>query len=280
MTISEKIEDIKFTKSVAGYTQKEVDSFIADILPLVREEEQLVAALRVKLAAFEGKSDEIRRQEREAYRLLEAAKEEAEIIVATAKKKAEDIASEARVAAEVQQRAASARAAEMISNAENEANTLVNEANANAQKIVSTADARGRELLAKVKEVCSEEERKAKALSNECAAFETRFRTIVADTAVALAKIKEETPMPYEEVARPVEAPQEDEPKPPVKEEAVSETEVEIPMAISHQKREEPHVRRLYDTVNVTYENEEDDFSEIKDIMNGKGVKSPTHFSE
>ena len=279
MTISERFEDIKFTKSVAGYTQKEVDGFIADVLPLIREEEQLVAALRVKLAAFEGKSDEIKQKELDAYRLLEAAKEEAEIIVATAKKKAEDIASEARVAAEVQQRAASARAAEMITNAENEANTLVSEANANAQKIVNTADARGRELLAKVKAVCDEEERKAKALSNECAAFETRFRTIVADTAMALAKIKEETPVPYDEVAVPPEISKEESQNPPVKEETVTETEVEIPAA-SRPKREEPHLRRLYDTVNVTYENEEDDFSEIKGIMNGKGVKSPTHFSE
>ena len=280
MTISERFENIKFTKSVAGYTQKEVDGFIADVLPLIREEEQLIAALRVKLAAFEGKSEEIREQEQKAYRLLEAAKEEAEIIVATAKKNAKDIESEARVAAEVQQRAAGARAAETIADANAKADARVSEANAAAERIIATADARGRELLAKVKAVCDEEERKAKALANECVAFENRFRTIVADTAVALAKMKEETPVPYDEVAKVPEVKNEDAPKPLEKEEATSETTVEIPVAISHPKREEPHIRRLYDTVNVTYENEEDDFSEIKGIMSGKDLKSPTSFSE
>lgn len=279
MTISEKFENIKFTKSVAGYTQKEVDGFIADILPFVREEEQLLVALRVKLEAFEGKSEEIRQKEQEAYRLLEAAKEEAKIIVATAKKSAEDITAEARVAAEVQQRAASARAAETIADADAKANSRINEANAAAERIIATADAKGRELLEKVKAVYDEEERKAKALANECVAFEDRFRTIVADTAKALARLKEETPVPYEEVKK---APEVHKEEPPAVQEEVAalETEVEVPVTVSRAKKGESHVRKLYDTVNVTYENEEDDFSQIRDIMNGKGAKSPTHFSE
>ncbi|MBE6680100.1 MAG: DivIVA domain-containing protein [Ruminococcaceae bacterium] len=282
MTLSDKVKNLKFTKSVGGYTTREVDAFLAEILPLLREEEQVLSALRAKLSAFEGKGEEIRQKEQETYRLLEAAKEEAQIIVATAKKEAADIASAARIEAEVQQRSAASHASETISKAEAKAQARMDEANAVAEKIIATADARGRELLAKVKAVCDEEERKAKALANECADFETRFRTIVADTARALAKIKEESPVPYEEAVKPTEPlkaepPKEKEPEvTEPKEEPLVETEVDIGTLVFPKA----NTRKLYDMVDVTYENEEDDFSEIRDIMKGKGAKSPTHFSE
>ena len=96
--------------------------------------------------------------------------------------------------------------------------------------------------------------------------------------------MKEETPVPYDvpKVSKPPKTEEVVKEEVPVKEAqsevaAEIEHEVEIPVV---QKREEPRVRKLYDTVNVTYENEDDDFSDIRNMMNGKGVKSPTHFSE
>ena len=205
MPVSERFTDIKFSKSVAGYSQKEVDGFINDILPLIKEQEQLVAALTVKLDALEAQRDEVKQKEQEAYRLLEAAKKEADIIIATAKKNAEDIASKAQVASEVQTRAAAARAAELISDAETK-----------AEKIICAADEKARAMLEKTKEYTDEEKRKAQALSNECAEFEARFKTLVAETAKAFAAVKEQTPMP------PVKELPKEEPK-EVKEEPISE---------------------------------------------------------
>ncbi len=278
MTLSEKLEEVKFTKSVAGYAQKEVDGFIADILPLVREQEQIISALRVKLEAFEGQGEEIMRKEREARALLEAAKQESEIIIATAKKSADDIAAEARVASEVQIRAASTRAADTIANAESQAAARVSEAEATAEKIIATADAKGRELLEKVRAIYDAEEKKAKALVNECAAFEARFRNVVASTVESLAKINSEAPVtPDVKSEESVKVEQVSVPPEETVEEKVEEENVPV-VTPAHG---EPRRRKLYDTVNVTYENDEDDdFSDIKSVMKGKGIKGPTDFSE
>lgn len=285
MFLSEKFEEIKFSKSVAGYATKEVDGFIADILPLAKEEEQLILGLRAKLEALEARQDEIRKIEQEAYRLLEAAKTEAEIIVATAKKKAGDIESDTKVNCEVKLRSATSRASEIITNADAEAEEKIAKAKSEAERIVLEADANGRALIMRVTEVCNEENRKAKELSNECAAFEERFRTIVADTVKALAKMKEEAPVLCDTAVKvdisaktPEPALEKDEEEPKT-EKAIDVEFIGTKPVTALDKKEEKTQRRLYDTVQVTYENEED-FSEIQDIMKGPQCKSPTHFSE
>lgn len=299
MALSEKIEEIKFAKSVAGYAIKEVDGFMADLLLLAKEEEQLIMVLRAKLEAFELQRDDIKKQEHEAYKLLEAAKKEAEIIVATAKKNAETIVSEAQVDAEVQVRSATARANDILENADALSNAKISDAYASAEKIIADASQKSKEMLEQVKAACDEEMRKAKALANECASFETRFRTIVADTAQALMKIKEETPVPYDAAA--IKAPEkaveshasEAEEKAPALateeitpvekvEETKESTDVEFaggkPVA-ALAKKEEKTQRKLYDNVQVTYD-AENDFEQIRDIMKGPERKSPTHFSD
>lgn len=283
MALSERFEEIKFSKSVAGYSTKEVDGFIADTLLLIRDEEQLLSALKVKLEAFEAQRDEIKKKENEAYRLLEAAKREAEIIVATAKKNAEDIVAKANLDGEVEVRTASARAEEIVKNAEEKAAEKVAAANENAERIILAADENGRKMLADSAKAYEEEMQKAKALSNECADFEKRFRSIVTDTVMALAKIKEETPVPYDTETKVKEEVKAEEPKAEEEPVAKEETETEVVLAgsipVAALKKEERQPRRLYETVSVEYE-AEDDFSSIREIMNGNEAKSPTHFSE
>lgn len=296
MPLSEKFTDTKFTKSVAGYSTKEVDGFINDVLPLLKEQEQLMAALKVKLDAFEGQRDEIQAKEHEAYRLLEAAKKEAEIIVATAKKSAESMTSDAQVASEVQVRAATARAHEIIADAEKKSATAARKAEENAKKIIAAADAEARAMLEKVKAHCDCETDKAQQLSNECAAFEARFRAMVAETAKAFALIKEQTPLPAKEVTVPKakESAPIEEAVFETKEEETKETpappktdaepqDIEIVggrPVMPRAKREAPAPRRLYDTVQVTYD-DDDDFSDIRAIMEQtEKRKSPVDFSE
>ncbi|MBQ8836150.1 MAG: DivIVA domain-containing protein [Clostridia bacterium] len=298
MPLSEKFTDIKFTKSVAGYAQKEVDGFINDVLPLVKEQEQQLAALKAKIAAFEAERDEISAREHESYRLLEAAKKESDIIIATAKKRAVAIESEAQTASEVQHRASTARAGDIIASAEKKATALVNDAEINAKKIIQTADATARAMLEKVKEHCDSETAKAQRLSDECAAFEARFKAVVAETANTFAKLKEQTPLPAK--APEIKAKKEPTPAKNVREELpkvqpAAEVEsderenspeemhdIEIvggkPVTLQQKKTQTP--RRLYDTLQVTYD-DDDDFSEISEIMKRSDKrKSPVDFSE
>ncbi len=294
MSVSEKLTDIKFTKSVAGYSAKEVDGFVNDLLPLAKEQEQLLLALKVKLDAFEAQRDEIQGKEQKARQLLEAAKKEAEIIVATAKKEAETINSEAHVASEVQLRAATSRAAEIMADAEKNAAQTVLEAEKNADKIIRAADAEARAMIEKVKAYSEEERRKAQGLSNECAAFEARFKALVCDTESAIAALRESAPVaPKVTEAKKPEPKVTSEPKeeifkekaaePAVREEPKEVQDFEIVGGVPYaqmQKKEPSQKRHLYDTVNVTYD-DGDDFSDIRRIMeNGEKRKSPTHFSE
>lgn len=296
MPLSDKFTEIKFTKSVAGYNSKEVDGFINDVLPLIKEQEQLLAALKVKLEAFETQRDEIQAKEREAYRLLEAAKKEADIIVAAAKKSAESITADAHVSSEVQLRAATSRAGEIIAEAEAKSAALTRDAEVNAKKIISAADADARAMLEKVKTHCDSETSKVQKLSDECAAFEARFKAMVADTAKAFAAIKEQTPLPakapavkaecLEKVELTVKA-EEPAPKaePEPKEEIVDSEPIDIEIVggrpVAHRpKKAANSPRRLYDTLQITYD-DDDDFSDIRAIMEQtEKRKSPIYFSE
>lgn len=281
MSISEKLTDIKFTKSAIGYSAKEVDGFISDILPLVKEQEHLLLALKVKLEAFDAQRGEIEGKEKQALRLLEAAKKEAEIIVATAKKSAEDKLKDAELSSEVQLRAAASRAAEIIADAEQKAKATANEAEVNAEKVLKSADAEARAVIEKVMAYSAEETRKAQEISDKCAAFEASFKALVAKTAAEFAAIKENTPMPAREVV--------EEPAPiaaescvePQKEETEAEAEEPTFTAPTVGERARTPKKHLYDAVPVTYDDDEQDFTDIRDIMKrAEKRKSPTHFSE
>ena len=299
MSLSEKISEVQFPKAIAGYNTKEVDSFVSDILPYVREMEQTVNILQTKLGAFEEKQEELSQREQESYNLLEAAKKEAEIIVATARQQACDIVDDAKISAEAELRVAAVKAEEQLIKADKEAKARVNTANSNAEKIITVADAKGKAMLSDAKRAYDEVMRRAEALSGESASFETRFRTLVAETALALARLREESKLPKaEKKAETADAKPEPEPDPepeiepettPIDDAPEAEvtsnyaTDYEFaggkPLNSSAERSERPQ-RRLYDTVSVTYEND-DDFDDIKNIIrDGKNCKSPTHFSE
>ena len=308
MSVSERFEDIKFTKSVAGYSTKEVDGFINDIIPLIKEQEQILVGLRAKLEAIEFKRGELQEKEHQAYALLEAAKREAKIIVASAKNEAANMLSEASVSAQAQTRAATSRAAQIISDAEGKSSAILSDAKQNSEKIIVSADTEARAMLEQVKEYCADETHKAQKLSNECAAFEASFKALVAKTATELARIREKAPLPVtadvevksEKVIAPAvskaetkaeEAPLPPEPKvepvavmeaPVLTENENSTTDVAFAggRPTEQIKKKTSVKRRLYDTVTVTYDDEEE-FSSVKDVMKKKPtLKSPVHFSD
>lgn len=297
MPISERIQNIKFSKSVAGYNAKEVEGFLGDLLPLVQEQEQLLSALRTKLDAMEKRTDEIAKQEKEAYRLLESARAEAESIIAAAEKKSDTIRREAEQTAEVKLRIAETSAAEKETIASRNARDRVETAKKNAETILAAADRKGKAILAEAIAAANEEKQKAKVLSAECTVFESHFRTLVADTVRALAKLQENAPripeiVPAAEMPKPV-AP----PAPQAEPEAVAapvpaaEENTEPrdfafaggkPMYDGVKATAEVPRRKLYDTVTVTYDND-DGFDDIRKLMeesSAKQMKSPTHFSE
>ena len=306
MHLSEKLEQAKFSKSVAGYSVKEVDGFKSDFLLVLREEEELMRVLRTKLSAFEAHAEEIEKREQESLRILEAAKAECESILAAARKNADAIVAEAKATAEVRERAAEAHAAEQIAEAERRSAARVEEAKQNAEMILAAADRKGRTMLAEAKSIATAQSQSAKALAAECVAFEARFRTLAADTVRALAALKDDAPKPIlplapdgapvlmaEPAPKPEPAPAvktpaaEPAPAPAVEEKTDAADTKDIPFAggqpISAYTGEVDRAsrRRLYDTVTVTYE--EDSFSDIRKIMegaDGKKQKNPAHFVE
>ena len=78
MSLSERLQSVHFNKGAIGYNTKEVDAFFSEMRTAAERDEAALRTLRAKLDAFEGKSAEIARTENEAYRLLAAAKDEAE----------------------------------------------------------------------------------------------------------------------------------------------------------------------------------------------------------
>lgn len=305
MSLSEKIAGTRFSKGVAGYTAKEVDGFIADILPLVKEQEQIITTLRAKLNALEERQEETAKREHDSYRLLEAAKNEAEKIISAASKNAAKVNKEAKISAEAEARAADMRGREMLEKAAEEAKACIDAAEKNAAKIIAAADAKGKEMLSEAKAAYQKELHCAEVLSGESAAFEARFRTLVAETAMSLSRLNEESTLPRApknaaeiELEQVPETENEPESEPESKteperiiEELVPERphESEIvtdigfaggkPLPSPSGKSERLH-RRLYDTVTVTYE-ADDDFEDIKKIMrDGKARKDPTDFAE
>lgn len=291
MPISERIQKASFTKSMAGYTAREVDAFLGDLLPLVLEQEQLISALRAKLGAMEARTEEIAQQEKEAYRLLERAREEADRILLAAEEKARAVRAEAEQTAESKLQSTEQKAAELLAAAEKTARTSVAGAKKTAETILSTADQKGKAQLAEVAAFVETEREKARRLTAECTAFEARFRTLVTDTAHAIASLQTTAPQipvsaPVPTAVKPTasaSAPTVSAPAP--KKEEIPETR-DFSFAggkpVSAASAPEKTHRKLYETVNVTYEND-DDFADVRKIMEdapARKVKNPTHFSE
>lgn len=318
MLLSEKLEQAKFSKSVAGYAVKEVDGFLGDILPVLREEEELMRVLRTKLSAFEAHTEEIEKREQEAYRVLEAAKQEAESMLVAARKNAGAIVAEAKAAAEARERAADAHAAEQLQNAERRSAERIDEAKKTAEMILAAADRKGRTMLAEAQARATAQSQSAKALAAECVAFEARFRTLAADTVRALSELKDDAPKPIvtqsasqiaaepilQQSARmaqpetPAQPPQRAVPPAPVPESPKAESTPAAPEEESAARdipfaggqpisaytgaSEKPSGRKLYDTVTVSYESD-DGYEDIRKLMedtSGKKPTNPAHFCE
>lgn len=314
MLLSEKLEQAKFSKSVAGYAVKEVDGFLGDLLPVLREEEELMRVLRTKVSAFEAHTEEIEKREQEAYRVLEAAKNEAESMLAAARKNAEAIVAEAKAVAEARERAADAHAAEQLANADRRSAERLDEAKRTAEMILAAADRKGRTLLAEAQARATAQSQSAKALAAECVAFEARFRTLAADTVRALSELKDDAPRPIvtlpasqnaaeptvqqpvqptapaapaepaRRVVRPAPAPEQQEHSVP----AETNTARDIafaggqPVSSYTGQSEKPSGRKLYDTVTVSYESD-DGYEDIRKLMedaSGKKPTNPAHFME
>lgn len=306
MSLSKKIESTKFNKSVAGYNVKEVDAFIADIIPRASDYEDELISLRSVALEYSARKNEITDLKKEACELLEAAKAQAEKMLAEAREKAAKITDEARISAEASIRVGEITANDITDKAEKQASECVASANANASKIIELADKKGREMLAEAKAKYDEQTLKTEKLADEYNLFETKFKDIVSDTAKALFALREDSvavmtaKAPAREV--PVSAPM-----PETAEEAAPEPEV-IPTPVMPEPEtaapiEEEVVdfsfaggklissggsggkgtRRLFDAVQVTYDSDDDDFEDVKSLMregNAKTRKSPTHFSE
>ena len=257
MALSEKIKDIKFAKSVAGYSVKEVDSFIDSAFADASEYEREISALRVKLEAYDRRTDEIARKEAEALATLESAREEAGRIISEAKEQAVKIVAAGEGAAD-----------EKISAAEKNAKALLASANEKGEEIVAAAVKRAEETNDRVADLVAEYED-----------FEAKFRMEVAKTVKTLSDIKNGAPRVTKTVK---EEPEEEESvtEEPASEEAHDFEFVGGKRADIAEKTKEMPKRKLYDTLSVTYDSD-DDFSDIKMIKEsfGKsGIKNPADF--
>lgn len=264
MAISDRIQNAKFSKSMAGYSAKEVDAFLDDLLPIVREQEQLLQAMRAKLLTLDKRSEEIAKQEAEAERKIALAEAKAEETLAAAEK----------------------AAAEKLEKAAEGARLLEAEAAKNAERILAAADRQGKGTLAEAITAANAERESANAIRAEYTVFESRFRALVADTARALAALQEEAPKATSLKAVPVaEAKPEpkEEPKEAPKEAPSPEETQSISFAggrpMPNGAAKTPSSRKPYDTLSVTYD-DADDFADVQSMMRGKKVKNPTHFSE
>lgn len=194
MSVSEKLKQAHFPKSAFGYGVKEVDAFLNELRTAAESDESAMRTLRAKLDAFEGKSAEIARTESEVYRLLSAAKDEAEKIRAAAKARAEVIIGDAETRAAATEAAASERASLTEREAVRRSNEQIGNAKQNAAMIIAAADKRGREMLASAEKQAREIAEKTAALSRESRRFEEKLRALTADTVRALAALNGAAP--------------------------------------------------------------------------------------
>ncbi|MBR5539212.1 MAG: DivIVA domain-containing protein [Clostridia bacterium] len=253
MSLSDKIKDIKFSKSVAGYSTKEVDGFLDEIVSAVMEQEKEISALCAKTEAYENRAKDIEKKEKAAADTLEDAKNEARRIIGEAEKKAEHIVAAGEGAADEKRAAAEKAAAE----------------------IITAADNKGKEILLAAKNEAERINETVAALVGEYEEFEAKFRTEVAKTVKNLADIRSSAPKTEkaEKTEKKPEEPVKAEPSVPDTQDFEFVGGRRVP---SEATKEMPR-RKLYDTLTVTYDNE-DDFADIKEFLGKKEIKNPTDF--
>lgn len=194
MSLSERLQSIRFNKGAIGYNTKEVDAFVAELRTAAERDESALRTLRAKLDAFEGRSAEITRTENEVYRLLAAAKDEAEKVRTAAEAQAKTMLEDAKARAAAAEAVAAERASVAEREAARRANETVGNARQNAAMILAAADKRGREALAAAEREAAEVRARAAALSSRSAEFEEKLRGLTADTVRALAALNASAP--------------------------------------------------------------------------------------
>ena len=194
MSLSERLQSIHFNKGAIGYNTKEVDAFVAELRAAAERDESALRTLRAKLDAFEGRSAEITRTENEVYRLLAAAKDEAEKVRTAAEAQAKTMLEDAKARAAAAEAVAAERASVAEREAARRANETVGNARQNAAMILAAADKRGREALAAAEREAAEVRARAAALSSRSAEFEEKLRGLTADTVRALAALNASAP--------------------------------------------------------------------------------------
>ena len=188
MSLSDRLQSIRFNKGAIGYNTKEVDAFVAELRTAAERDESALRTLRAKLDAFEGRSAEITRTENEAYRLLAAAKDEAEKVRAAAEAQAKTMLEDAKVRAA----AAEAVTAERASAAEREAARRANETVGNARQ--NAAEAVTAERASAAEREAADVRARTAALFRRSAEFEEKLRRLTADTVRALAALNASAP--------------------------------------------------------------------------------------
>lgn len=316
MSLSERLQAVRFAKGAIGYNTKEVDSFLAELRIAAERDESALRTLRAKLDAFEGRSAEITRTENEAYRLLAAAKDEAEKLRAAAEAQAKAVLEDAKTRAAATEAVAAERAAVAEREAERRANETVGNAKQNAAMILAAADKRGRETLAAAEREAEEVRARAAALSRRSADFEEKLRGLTADTVRALAALNAAAPAapaapvaPAAPAAPSAFAPADTMPEPaplsvsrprrtdrvrPASAQAAPAPEADADAAphdytfaggkllAADGTRQSAAPRKLYDTVSVTYADDSDGYDDIKRLMDGasgRKLKNPTDFA-
>ena len=194
MSLSERLQSIRFNKGAIGYNTKEVDAFVAELRTAAERDESALRTLRAKLDAFEGRSAEITRTENEAYRLLAAAKDEAEKVRAAAEAQAKTMLEDAKVRAAAAEAVVAERASAAEREAARRANETVGNARQNAAMILAAADKRGREALAAAEREAADVRARTAALFRRSAEFEEKLRRLTADTVRALAALNASAP--------------------------------------------------------------------------------------
>ena len=100
MISSNDVRDVRFSKSVGGYKQEEVDNFLDAVEVDLRQYEAYLKDLQEKLSAATSKVEEYKNSQASLQNVLISAQQLADNIVNEAKNKAQQILAEAKAAAD------------------------------------------------------------------------------------------------------------------------------------------------------------------------------------
>lgn len=100
MISSNDVRDVRFSKSVGGYKQEEVDNFLDAVEVDLRQYEAYLKDLQEKLSAATSKVEEYKNSQASLQNVLISAQQLADNIVNEAKNKAQQILADAKAAAD------------------------------------------------------------------------------------------------------------------------------------------------------------------------------------